>query len=67
MSLSVQVIRKIEQSIFINEELHGFDDDEDDPLHPSISSLEAVTVSTLEAEAPRATTFFTPAVEASQV
>jgi hypothetical protein len=59
--------KKIEHSIFVNEELHDFDDDEDDPLHPFISSLEHVTVSTLEAEPPRATTSFTPAVEASQV
>jgi hypothetical protein len=42
----------MEESIFVDEKLHGFDGDEDDPLHPSTSSLELVPASTLEAEAP---------------
>jgi hypothetical protein len=49
--LSVQVTRKME-SIFIDEKLRGFGSDEDEPLHPSTSSLELVLASTLEAEAP---------------
>jgi hypothetical protein len=57
----------MEESIFVDEELHGFDGDEDDPLHPSTSSLELVPASTLEAEAPLATTSSTVAVKASWV
>jgi hypothetical protein len=57
----------MEESIFVDEELHGFDGDEDDPLHPSTSSLELVPASTLEAEAPLATTSSTVAVKASRV
>jgi hypothetical protein len=56
-----------EESIFVDEELQGFDGDEDEPLLPSTSSPELVPASTLEAEAPQATTSFTIAVEASQV
>jgi hypothetical protein len=47
--------KEMEEDIFIDEELKGFDGDEDDPLHPSTSSLEPVTTFTLEAEAPQAT------------
>jgi hypothetical protein len=43
------------------------DSDEDKPLLPSTSSLDPVPASTLEAEAPQATTSSTAAVEASQV
>jgi hypothetical protein len=43
------------------------DSDEDKPLLPSTSSLDHVPASTLEAEAPQATTSSTAAVEASQV
>jgi hypothetical protein len=50
-----------------NEELHGFDGDEDDQLRHSTSSPEPVPASTLEAEAPHATTSSTVAVEASRV
>jgi hypothetical protein len=57
--------KEMEESIFIDEELYGFDGDEDDPLHLSTLSLEHVPASTLEAEAPWATTFSTVAVEAS--
>jgi hypothetical protein len=59
--------KKMEESIFINEGLQGIDGDEDEPLLPSTSSPEHVPASTLEAEAPQTTTFFTAAVEASRV
>jgi hypothetical protein len=55
------------ESIFINEELQGFNGDEDDPLHPSTSSPKHVPASTLEAEARQATTSFTAVVEVSRV
>jgi hypothetical protein len=57
--------KKIEEIIFVDEQLQGFDSDEDNPLHPSTSSPEPVSASTLEAEAPHATTSSTTAVEAS--
>jgi hypothetical protein len=44
--------KEMEESIFVDEELQGFDDNEDDPLYPSTSSPELVLASTLEAEAP---------------
>jgi hypothetical protein len=44
--------KEMEESIFIDEELLGFDGDEDGPLYPSTSSLELVSASTLEAETP---------------
>jgi hypothetical protein len=66
MPLSVQD-REIEESIFVDEELHGFNSDENDPLHPSISSPEPVPAFTLEAEAPQATTSSTTAVEVPRV
>jgi hypothetical protein len=59
--------KKIEKSLFVDEELQGFDSDEDEPLHPSTSSPELVPTSTLEAEAPRATTSSTATVEVSWV
>jgi hypothetical protein len=59
--------KKMEESIFIDEELHGFDGDKDDTLHPSTSSPEPIPASTLEAESPQATTSSTIAVEASRV
>jgi hypothetical protein len=59
--------KEMEESIFVDEDLQGFDGDEDGPLHPSTSSPEPVPVSTLEAEAPQATTSSTAAVEASRV
>jgi hypothetical protein len=37
--------KKIEEIIFINEELQSFDGDKDDPLHPSTSSPEPVEAS----------------------
>jgi hypothetical protein len=59
--------KKMEENIFVDEELLGFDGDEDDPLRPSTSSPETVPAFTLEAEAPQATTSFTAAVEVSRV
>jgi hypothetical protein len=59
--------KEMEESISVDEELQGFDDDEDESLLPSTLSLELVPTSTLEAEAPRATTSFTAVVEASRV
>jgi hypothetical protein len=44
--------KEMEESIFVAEELYGFDGDEDEPLLPSTSSPELVPASTLEAEAP---------------
>jgi hypothetical protein len=41
--------KEMEESIFVDEELHSFDRDEDEPLLPSISSPELVPASTLEA------------------
>jgi hypothetical protein len=57
----------MEESIFVDEKLQGFNGDEDEPLHPSTTSLELVSVSTLKAEAPKATTSSTAAVETSRV
>jgi hypothetical protein len=59
--------KEIEESIFVDEGLQGIDADEDEPLLPSTSSPEPVPASTLEAEAPQATTSSTAAVEASRV
>jgi hypothetical protein len=55
------------ESIFVDEGLQGVDGDEDDPLLPSTLSSEPVPASTLEAEAPQATTSSTAAVEVSRV
>jgi hypothetical protein len=54
--------KEMEESIFVDEELQGFDGDEDEPLHPSTSSPELIPASTLEAEVPQATTSSTTAV-----
>jgi hypothetical protein len=59
--------KEMEESIFIDEELQSFNQDLDEPLLPSTSSPELILTSTLEAEAPQATTTSTVAVEASQV
>jgi hypothetical protein len=59
--------KDMEESIFVDEGLQVVDGDEDDPLLPSTSSPEHVPASTLEAEAPQATTSYTVAVEASRV
>jgi hypothetical protein len=57
----------MEESIFVDEELHGFDGDEYEPLLHSTSSPKLVLASTLEAKAPQATTSFTVVVEVSHV
>jgi hypothetical protein len=57
--------KQMKESIFVDEELQSFDCDKDEQLLPSISSPELVSASTLEAEALRATTSFTAAVEVS--
>jgi hypothetical protein len=59
--------KEMEESIFVDEGLQGVDGDEDEPLLPSTSSPESVPPSTLEAEAPQATTSSTAVVEASRV
>jgi hypothetical protein len=59
--------KEMDERIFVDEGLQGIDGDEDEPLIPSTSSPEPVPTSTLEAEAPQATTFSTAAVEASRV
>jgi hypothetical protein len=58
---------KMEESIFVDDELQGFEGDKDEPLLPSTSWPEPVPASTLEVEAPQATTSSTIAVEASCV
>jgi hypothetical protein len=59
--------KEIEENIFLDEGLHGVDGDDDEPLHPSTSSPEHVPASTLEEEAPQATTSSIVVVEASRV
>jgi hypothetical protein len=59
--------KEMEESIFVGEEIHRFDSDEEEPLHPSTTSLELVPASTHEAETPQTTTSSTTAIEASQV
>jgi hypothetical protein len=59
--------KEIEEIIFVDEELQGFDDDKDEPLHLSMSSPELIPTSTLKTEAPQATTSSTTVVEASRV
>jgi hypothetical protein len=59
--------KEMEGSIFVDEGLQGVDSGEDEPLLPSTSSLEPVPASTLEAEAPQATTSSTATVEVSRV
>jgi hypothetical protein len=59
--------KEMEESIFIDEGLQGVDGDEDEPLLPSTSSPEPVHASTLEAEAPQATTSSTAVMEVSRV
>jgi hypothetical protein len=59
--------KEMEESIFVDEKLQGFDDDEDDPVRHSTSSPEHVPASTHEANAPQPTTSSTAAVKASRV
>jgi hypothetical protein len=59
--------KEMEESVFVDEELQSFDCGEDEPVLLSTSSPELVPTSTLEAEAPQATTYSTVAVEVSRV
>jgi hypothetical protein len=59
--------KEMEESIFVDEGLQGINGDEDEPLLPSTSSLEHVPASTLEVEAPQATTSSTAAMKGSRV
>jgi hypothetical protein len=59
--------KKMEESIFIDEELQSFNRDKDELLLPSTSSPEFVPTSTLEAKAPQPITSSTTAAEASGV
>jgi hypothetical protein len=59
--------KKMDESIFVDDGLQGIVGDEDEPLLPSTSSPEHVHASTLEAEAPQATTSSTVIAEASRV
>jgi hypothetical protein len=61
------LVLMVSLSVFVGEGLQGIDGDKDEPLLPSTSSPEHVPASTLEAEAPQATTSSTAAVEASRV
>jgi hypothetical protein len=58
---------RILEVIFVDEELQGFNGNEDDPLRPSTSSPELISASTLEAEAHQATTSSTTVVEVSRI
>jgi hypothetical protein len=55
--------KEMEESIFVDEELHGFDDDENESLLSSTSSHKFVSACTLEEEAPQATTSSIVAME----
>jgi hypothetical protein len=59
--------KEMEESIFVHEGLQGINGDEYEPLLSSTSSPEPVPASTLEADAPQATTSSTATVEASRV
>jgi hypothetical protein len=59
--------KEMKESIFVDDGLQDIDGDKDEPLLPSTSSPEHVPASTLEADAPQATTSSTAAVEASCV
>jgi hypothetical protein len=59
--------KEMKESIFVDEGLQGVDSDEDEPLLSSTSSTESVPASTLEVEAPQATTSSTVAAEVSRV
>jgi hypothetical protein len=59
--------KEIEESIFLDVGLQGINGDEDEPLLPSTSSPKTVPTSTLNVEAPQATTSSIVAVEVSWV
>jgi hypothetical protein len=57
--------KEMEESIFVDEELQGFEGDQDEHVTPaSTSSHGHVPASTLEAEAPKAATSFSIGVQA---
>jgi hypothetical protein len=57
--------KEMEETIFVHEELQSFNHDENEPLLLSSSSPKLVPASTLEVEAPQATTSSPIVVEAS--
>jgi hypothetical protein len=59
--------KEMQESIFVDEGLLGVDSDEDEPLLPSTLSAKPVPASTLESDAPQATTSTTAVAEASWV
>jgi hypothetical protein len=59
--------KEMEESIFVDEGLHGVDGDKDEPLLPSTSSPELDPAFALEAEAPQATTSSIVVAEVSRV
>jgi hypothetical protein len=59
--------KEMEESIFVDEGLQGVDGDEYEPLLLSTQSSELVPASTVEADAPQATTTSTAAVEVLRV
>jgi hypothetical protein len=59
--------KEMDENIFVDKGLQGVDGGEDDPLFPFTTSPELVPASTLEAEAPQATTSSTAVVETSRV
>jgi hypothetical protein len=60
--------KEMEDNIFVDEELHGFEGDEDEIIAlASISSPGLVPASTLEAEAPQAATSSSVGVQVSQI
>jgi hypothetical protein len=59
--------KEMEEIIFVDEGLQSVNGDEDEPLLSSTLSLESIPAFTLETDAPKATTSYTVAVEASRV
>jgi hypothetical protein len=60
--------KEMEESIFVDEKLQGFEGDEDEHIAPtSTSSPGHVSASTLEAEAPQAATSCSAGVQASGI
>jgi hypothetical protein len=59
--------KEMEESIFVDEGLQGINSDEDEPILLPTSSTELVPASTLEAEAPQASTSSTAAAEMLRV
>jgi hypothetical protein len=60
--------KEMEESIFVDEEVQGFEGDEDEHIPPvSTSSPRHVPASTLEAESPQAATSYSAGVQASGI